>query len=388
MNLLRQVLSASVLLALSGCASVEPADQRAALEASHDALSTLDFSTKPPTRDLRSRGYPKATELPDGTLPSPIADGNFIIGPTHAPAPETVLLPNVPQGTIVSFTMQSADSKIYPGIKRDEDVYAARRDPGDPSNLLLTTVHPAPWTRSVTVYLPAGYVAGTEVPFIVGGDGPDRLLFTTLDNLIAQKRVPAMVAISIQNGGGDAQGSQRGLEYDAVSDRYTQFVETEVLPLVRSKYNIQLTANPDGRATMGISSSGAAAFTMAWFHPELYRRVLAYSITTVAQEWPKNPAVPRGAWEYHQTLIPNSPVKPIRVWMAVGDRDLYNPNPQVQDDWHDWTRASQNTAKALARKGYHYQFIAARNAVHVDRPLRAQTYALALEYLWQGYPVK
>ena len=42
----------------------------------------MDFATKPPTRDPSNPGYPKATELPDGTLPPPGAEGNFIIGPT------------------------------------------------------------------------------------------------------------------------------------------------------------------------------------------------------------------------------------------------------------------------------------------------------------------
>ena len=50
---------------------------------------------------------------------------------------------------------------------------------------------------------------------------------------------------------------------------------------------------------MGLSSSGAAAFTMAWFHPELYHRVLAYSPTMVNQQWPHDPALRGGAWEYH-----------------------------------------------------------------------------------------
>ena len=77
------------------------------------------------------------------------------------------------------------------------------------------------------------------MPFIVGADGPDPLLFTALDNLIAQKRVPVMVAISISNGSGDAQGSQRGLEYDTMSGLYAEFVETEVLPLVEKQYNVQ-----------------------------------------------------------------------------------------------------------------------------------------------------
>ena len=102
--------------------------------------------------------------------------------------------------------------------------------------------------------MPQQYVPGTAAPFIVGADGPDQLLFTALDNLIAQKRVPAMIAISIGNGSGDAQGSQRGLEYDTMSGRYAEFVETEVLPLVEKQYNVKLTKDPDGRATMGCSS--------------------------------------------------------------------------------------------------------------------------------------
>ncbi len=74
--------------------------------------------------------------------------------------------------------------------------------------------------------------------------------------------------------------------------------------------------------------------------------------------------------------------------MAVGDRDLYDPNPRVHDDWHDWTRASENMAKALGRQGYHVQFVFARNAQHSDAALRRQTLPEALEYLWQGYPIR
>src|SRR5208282_3260293 len=101
------------------------------------------------------------------------------------------------------------------------------------------------------VYVPKQYVAGTVAPFIVGTDGPDPALFTALDNLIAEHRVPVMIAISIGNGGGDAQGSERGLEYDTMSGRYADFVENEVLPLVEKKYNVTLTKDPEGRATMG-----------------------------------------------------------------------------------------------------------------------------------------
>jgi enterochelin esterase-like enzyme len=281
--------------------------------------------------------------------------------------------------------MTSAESKFYPGITRDPGTFGTP-DPEIPAKLLVPTSHPAPWTRKVTVYVPQQYVLGTAAPFIVGADGPDRMLFTVLDNLIAGHKVPAMVAISISNGGGDAQGSERGLEYDTMSGKYAEWVEAEVLPLVERRANVKLTHDPDGRATTGGSSGGSCALIMAWYHPEWYHRVLTYSGTYVNQQWPYNPEIPHGAWEFHEHLIPNTARKPIRLWMEVGDKDLYNPNV-MKDGMHDWVEANERMAAALAAKGYHYQYVFAENAGHVDRATRMQTLPEALEYLWQGYPV-
>ena len=337
----------------------------------------------PPTRDPKTPGYVSAKELPDGENAPANVDGNFILGPTHNPAPEMTLREGVPQGTVSTFTMESTDSKIYPGIAREPGTFGTV-DPNDPAKLIVTTSHPAPYTRHVAVYVPKQYVPGTAAPFIVGADGPDRALFTALDNLIAEHRVPVMIAISISNGSGDAQGSQRGLEYDTMSGLYAEFVEKEVLPFVEKQANVKLTKNPEGRATMGGSSGGSCALIMAWYHPELYHRVLTYSGTYVNQQWPSNPQTPHGAWEFHEHLIPNSPVKPLRIWMEVGDRDLFNPNV-MRDDMHDWVVANENMAKVLAAKGYHYQFVFARNAGHTDRAVKQQTLPEALEYIWQGY---
>jgi iron(III)-enterobactin esterase len=334
----------------------------------------------PPTRDPNTPGYVTAKDLPDGANASPNADGNFILGPTHNPAPEMTVKEGVPQGKIYEFTMESTDSKIYPGIAREPNTFA-RPDPDNPTKLIVSS-HPAPYTRKLAVYVPQQYVPGTAAPFIIGADGPDRALFTALDNLIAQKKVPVMIAISIGNGSGDAQGSERGLEYDTMSGLYAEWVEKEVLPVVEKQYNVKLTKDPEGRATMGGSSGGSCALEMAWFHPEWYHRVLTYSGTYVNQQWPSNPATPHGAWEFHEHLIPASPVKPIRLWMEVGDRD----NLSTRDDYHDWVLANENMAKVLAAKGYHYQFVFARNAGHTDRTVKQQTLPEALEYVWQGYP--
>ncbi len=337
----------------------------------------------PPVRDPHSPGFVAATELTDGRVPSPNADGNFIIGPTHTRDSELPATDAVSNGTVIEFTMSSADSKYYPGIAREPGTFGTP-DPSNAAKLDVPTSHPAPYTRKIAVYVPKAYTPGKNAPFIVGADGPDRLLFATLDSLIAAHKIPVMIGISIGNGGGDAQGSERGLEYDTMSGRYAEFVENEVLPAVEAHANVRLTHDPNARATMGASSGASCALAMAWYHPEWYHRVLSYSGTFVNQQWPWNPQTPHGAWGFHESLIPQSTRKPIRIWMEVGDRDLLNPNV-MHDEMHDWVLANERMAIVLAAKQYHYQFVFARNAVHVDRGVREETLPEALEYVWQGY---
>jgi enterochelin esterase family protein len=100
------------------------------------ALSANRAMAQPPIRDPRTPGYVKARELPDGANPSPDSIGNFIIGPTHNPAPEMVVQANVPQGTIYQFTVDSKDSKIYPGIAREPKTFGTP-DPSDPAKLIV-----------------------------------------------------------------------------------------------------------------------------------------------------------------------------------------------------------------------------------------------------------
>lgn len=344
-------------------------------------LRAQDARPAPPTRDPHTSSYVVAKELPDQTVPSPLVDGNFILGPGHPSAPEMSPATSVPRGTVSTFTMTSSESIYYPGIARDPGTFGTP-DPSNPASLIVSTSHPAPYSRKVSVYLPAQRIAGAVLPFIVGADGPDPTLFTALDSLIAEHRIPVMAAISISNGSGDAQGSERGLEYDTMSGHYAEFVENEVLPRVEAEYHIRLSHDPDARATMGGSSGGSCALIMAWYHPELYHRVLTYSGTFVNQQWPTDPREPHGAWAFHEHLIADSPSKPIRLWMEVGDRDLLNPNI-LRDNMHDWVEANERMARVLAAKHYHYQFVFARNAGHVDQAVKRQTLPEALEYIWK-----
>ena len=354
----------------------------------------------PPTRSPLAPGTPKLTPVgatpgetnvlrgAPGINPPVDEDGDFLIGPDYVRAPELTVHEGVPQGKVQQFVMDSADSRFYPGIARDS---FGTVDPNNPKTLIVKT-HPAPYKRAITVYVPGQYVPGTTAPFIITHDGPrmghpDMSLPHILDNLISQHRLPAMIAIMIANGGGDAQGSERGLEYDTMSGKFAEFIEAEVLPAVEKNCGVKLTKDPDGRAVMGGSSGAAAALTMAWYHPELYHRVISYSGTFVNQQWPFNPETPDGAWDFHEKLIPQSAPKPIRIWMEVGDRDLFNPNV-MRDGMHDWVEANNRMAMALKAKGYHYQYVYALNAGHVDRRVREQTLPEALEWAWKGYPIQ
>ncbi len=345
----------------------------------------------PPTRSPDAPGAPKfiRLEAKPGVNPPVDAVGNFIIGPDYAPAPELTVVEGMPQGKVTQFTMASKDSKFFnPGIARQ--VFGTV-DPKNPKTLIVET-HPIDYQRTITVYVPAQYVRGTPAPFIVTHDGPalgrpDQNLPRVLDNLIAQKRVPAQIAIMVGHGGGDAQGHERGREYDTMSGLFAEFIEAEVLPQVEKHAGVTLTKDPEARATMGNSSGGSAALIMAWYRPDLYRRVITTSGTFVNQQWPFNPETPGGAWDFHAKLIPESPRKPIRLWMAVGDRDLLNPNV-MRDDMHDWVEANHRMAKVLAAKGYRYQYIFALNVGHSMGGARTQTLAQALEWVWHDYPKK
>lgn len=323
--------------------------------------------TTPPVLSNPNTQNPNQT--PTGPMvadPGTAGDGNYIIGPGFTDAPETAVNNNVPQGTVTHFTMNSNDSQIFKGL--------------DPS---LT--QPGLFTRDLWLYVPKQYVAGTEAPFMVVQDGGGYLgLATVVDNLIAAKKIPVQLILFINPGPGDGPGSERGLEYDTVSDAYVRFIEGEVLPYVAQNYNVKFTSFAEGRTAMGGSSGGAAAFTMAWFRPDLYRRVVTYSGTFVDQH--PDATYPHGAWSYHESLIPNNPAKPIRVFIEAGTNDN-NLDPQVGDGMHNWLIANQNMSNVLAQKNYHYHYIQGTGAGHVDGGVLRQTEPDTLVWLWRGYPI-
>ena len=312
-------------------------------------------------------------------------DGNFRIAPPYTNDPAFTEKPDVPKGRVIRFTMNSAESKIFPTAPVGGARGAAQTEPPQHQT----------FQRQVAVYVPPGYVPNTPAPFIVvqderwfvpedapaGADGKPRtdlpFMPVMLDNLIYQRRIPSIVAVLLSPG----PGGQRTIEYDTVSDRYVNFVETEVLPRITRDYQVVFTTDPEGRAAFGESSGAAAALTMAWLHPNLYRRVISYSGTFVALQ--RNATAPNGAWDFHQTFIPNSERKPLRIWLHVSENDLGATSPAEQ--MRNWVIANNRMAAALKAKGYPYQFVFSEASGHVERAVEMQTMPEAFEWVWKGY---
>src|SRR5882757_3270982 len=115
------------------------------------------------------RGGQTPTTQPSGPRPAtapplvPVrldVDGNFRIAPPYARDPAFTEKPNIPKGRVVRFTMNSAESKIFPtapvggaggrgGARAGQNGAAAE----PPQHQIFQ--------RQVAIYIPAGYVPNT-----------------------------------------------------------------------------------------------------------------------------------------------------------------------------------------------------------------------------------
>lgn len=315
-------------------------------------------------------------------------DGDIVVGPTYMKDPNLTDLGNA-KGKRFQFSMSSENS-IFDGT----DATLTK-----PANKQV-------WNRSITVYVPDLYEDGDEAPILVIQEGQIDNVSRALDNLtISQdesKKLPPFVAIAVANGsdrdGSDGQGSERGLEYDTLSDRYSKFINMEVLPAVLANAdvkeafpNLKFTSDPEGRGTMGCSSGGAAALSMGWFATDSFRRIITYSGTFVDQQnhsQPEAQLYPFGAWEYHSEmkLIENAPKKPLRIFLHASENDNGAGSPE--SNHHDWVLANQRTAAALKAKGYHYRFVFSEDTGHCDGKVFDLTLADTLSWVWRGYVAK
>lgn len=301
---------------------------------------------------------PAVPPMPAPVVISSEGDGQFN-GPwkTVVPYPSEKSTDSLP-----SFRMYAKDSKIFP-----------RGDSSKAPNINQLE------SRNIAVYIPAGLDKTKEYPFMIGLDGQywKTWLYSAMDKLVTTKKIPMMVGIFVENGGGDSRGQQRSLEYDKVNDANARFMAEEVIPAVEAKYGIKLTKNGEGGGIFGGSSSGAAAFTLCWFKSDRFQKVLGYSSTFTSQGGEGNVGTD-GAWAYHTTLIPNAPAKPCRISLEVAESD--------NNYFNSTTEGNIKTFEALKAKNYHVRLYVAPNAVHVDANAVKASIMDDLIWLWRDYP--
>jgi len=292
-----------------------------------------------------------ATEGNAATDPGVEGDGDFTFSPPFVRSPD-LANKNAPAGRTFSFDL--APSQFYGG------------------------------QHQVDVFIPAQYVDGTEAPFMISTDGLSGRLVTASRNLAVdpdpERRVPPLVLIGV------TPGSDRSGEYDTVSDKFLQYMTTEVMPAVladdaiATAYpNLKLTSNPSGRGGYGCSSGAPAVMGMAWFGD--FTRLLTYSGSFTALQ--RSATYPEGAWDY-PSMIRQEPVKPeLRIFLHASQNDIGSTDAESTN--RNWVIANRNMAAALTEKGYHHRFVYSEGTGHCPAEVMDQTLPDALVWLWRGY---
>jgi iron(III)-enterobactin esterase len=271
---------------------------------------------------------------------SPVMDGKQTIMGPYNPPPEATLMPGAPPAMQDKFVYDT--SKIFPGTSRDVDIF-----------------------------IPAQYVAGKPVPFLIIQDGDEQLnaykTDVVLTNLIHQKRLPVMAAIFVNRAD---NGPKRSLEYDCIDDDYSRFILEEIIPLAKMRHpDLNLTSDPNGRGSLGKSSGAPAAFTLGWRHPEAFTRITTFNGTFInlCRDG-------QGAGAY-PGMVASSPMKPLRVYMFSDDGDNGG-----------FAAGNQKLADALNAKGYPWRYVYGLKATH-DNRFASSLITEALLWTWAGYPL-
>ena len=239
-------------------------------------------------------------------------------GVRYSYGPDSVAVPGVPVGTTVKFDWN--DSNVYPGTSRRFWVHVpALYDPAKPA--------------SVMVFQDGWWYLDPEGAVRSG---------IALDNLIHRGDIPTTIGIFVDPGVfmDAAEPKNRNNEYDAFDDRYATFLLTEIIPHVAERYT--LSDDPENWGICGGSSGGNAALTAAWLRPDKFSRVIGF-LSSFVQMPGGNP---------YPELIPNSPAKPLRIFLQAGHRDL-NWNKSERN----WFANNLRVGAALAEAGYDFRLV-------------------------------
>jgi enterochelin esterase-like enzyme len=169
-----------------------------------------------------------------------------------------------------------------------------------------------------------------------------------LDNLIAENRIPPMVAVFIDNGRGNARS--RELPCNA---QCADFLNFEVVPWVRRQYHV--TSDPHQTVVAGSSYGGLASTWAALRHPETFGNVLSQS----GSYW-WTPPKSNDTSDFDHEAEPNwvakqfiaSPKLPLRFYMDAGSDEI-----DLSGKGNSILVPNRHLRDVLLAKGYqvHYQ---------------------------------
>ncbi len=301
-----------------------------------------------------------------------LVNGAKFGGKLDVPAfgPLSYLQPGVPSGTLSDKNTHV--SKIYDGMKSEY------------------------W-----IYVPAQYKPETPAAVMVFQDGGGYIhrdgnnpTLNVIDNLIAQKKIPIMIAVFINPGDiTDSPGtptfqfvrgysdkwqrtlkdSMRSTLYDTVSDRYVRFLRDEILTDVATKYSLRKDSY--SRAITGLSSGGICAFNAAWQMPDQFSRVISWIGSFSSIQWREDPAIPDGGQDYPDKVL-REPKRNIRVWLQDGSEDL-------DLRYGNWPLANLRMANALKAKEYDFHFSYGKGTHNSAQG--AAEFPAEMMWLWRDY---
>jgi len=252
----------------------------------------------------------------------------------------------VPKGVVTQYKLQPG--KYYPGVP-----------------------------HNYSIYVPAQYNAQRPTPYMIFLDGGGSAV--VFDNLIAKGDLPPMIYIGVRPGVLPAIGEntqsryERIFEYDNISDRFSHFLEDELIPEVAKKYN--LSKNPDDIGISGVSTGAVGAFVAAWERPDMFHRVLSFIGTFVSL---------KGADTLAATVRRTEP-KPLRVFLEAGRNDHLAPEqPYGVFYGGSWPTNNQVMYDALRFGGYDVKFELGENGHNMSHGNAIMPDAL--RWLWRDYP--
>jgi enterochelin esterase-like enzyme len=181
--------------------------------------------------------------------------------------------------------------------------------------------------REVAVYLPPKYAKlSGPYPLLVVFDENAYLkneketarvpTETILDNLIAEKRIPPMVALFVDNGPGNARSREL-----PCNSQFADFLNFELMPWLRRLYSV--TSDPRQVVVAGSSYGGLASTWAAFRHPETFGNVLSQSGSYWWTPPKANDEFDRESepsWVAKQFIA--SPKLPIRFYMDAGSDEI------------------------------------------------------------------